>query len=330
MLEASDVHVRFSLGRARWFVGVALLVTHAALNWTPTIPLWAGSPVTFLRLDEAPWRAALRIVSEREYRNRRVDHFAIAEALKRYAPPGSSALFLGADFPEEPFPGQIVFSEIGAIGEDLGRDLMMVFEQDFRPEKSMRVGWTAALEIKGFRIHQTASADQSWWEVAEIRPLLRLKGVALPPDWSVEVSQYPFRKARLIDADPLTLWRSWQPLRPGLIELSGETAITADSLEIISAWGQHWSEYEFELYRVGHGWQAFEPGRDYVQLAISRAALIERLQGAFSEAGVSFVAADLDRGSQRALARRIEEDPAAFGLEPVWSWGRERVYRVLE
>ncbi len=318
------------LGAAGRVLGVGLLVVHAAFNFPPLMPYWAQEPVTFLRLDEVPWREALRIVPEREYRNRRVDRFPLAEALKLHAPPGSGALYLGADFPEEPFDGYIVFAQIGAIGEDLGRDLLMAVEKDFRPEKVLRVGWTQELEIQGFRLHQTASADQSWWEVAEVRPLLRGEPFDLPSDWKVEVSQYPFRGGRLIDSDPLSMWRSWQPLRPGLIEITGETPIVADHLEVVMAWGQHWTEYDFELNRVGYGWQPFSPGRDFIPVEISRADLARRLRNAYAEAGVSFVAANLDLGPRAFVARAIDEDPAAFSLEPVWAGRSERLYRVVE
>ncbi len=318
------------LGRAAWPVGVALLAVHAAVNWTPLIPLWRGSPVTFLRLDEVPWRAALRIVSEREYRNRRVDRFVLAEALKKSAPPGSRALFLGADFPEAIFPGVIYFSEIGALGEDLGRDLLMAIDQDFRPEKLIRVGWREKRTIDGFRIRQTQSADQSWWELAEIQPVSDGEAFEWPSDWSIDTSQRPYRNSRLIDGDPASMWRSWQPLRPGLIELTGPDSVKADGVEVLSGWGQHWSEYEFEIRSAGGAWERIEPALGYEKRELSPDALAAYLRRAFAEAGITYVAADLGRGADRFLAQRIDEDPAAFSLETMWSHGDDRVWRVVQ
>ena len=318
------------LGRAGLAVGVGLLVVHATLNYPALMRHWTARPVTFLRLDEIPWREALRIVPEREYLLRRADRFASSEALKSLAPPGTAALHLGADLPEEPFPGYFFFSQIGATGEDLGRDMMMVVEKDFRPEKLVRVGWTEKLEIQGFRLRQTASADQTWWEVAEIRPLIDGKPFAFPPDWDVSVNRRPYDKARLIDGDPVSMWRSWQPLRPGLIEVGGETPIVADHLEVIMGWGQHWSEYEFELNRVGYGWQPFAPGMDVIPLELTREQIARRLAAAYAEAGVSYVTSQLDIGARAYFTDAIEQDPGAFSLEPAWQGEGQRVYRVVK
>ena len=315
-----------TLGR-RWgtALGFALVGFHALTSWYTVIPLWNDRP--FWRLPEFPLRAALRIEPEPEYYSRRIGDFHVVQALKKIAPPGSRVLAFGG-VPHAFFPGEVIMSYEGALGEELTREFFTAIEQDFQPTRLLTARFDER-HLDGFRILQTAGRRDSSWEVAEVTLLRNGAPLVLPPGSEAQAELRPWSVDRVIDGDPLTIWRTWRSLEPAQLTLTFPQPLTADGARVRLTWGQHFTVMRYAA-RVDGEWRDLEAHVEIERLPASPQDYKRRAHRALLENDVGYVYADLGGDGHHILAAPIASDPASWGLEEVWRWEGKRIYRVLE
>jgi hypothetical protein len=133
----------------------------------------------------------------------------------------------------------------------------------------------------------------------------------------------------MVDGDPLTVWRSWQPIIPGEVEVQLERAIRADTVELRIPRGQHFPKYRC-LYRDAAGeWQAFEPGIEEEYVETTPEQRKRQAWRALRGQGIEYLISNVEDGGHNIVAKPIEEDPASWGLEEIFRDGPHRIYRLL-
>lgn len=314
---------RFAAG-----AGALLVFAHAAFMWPGWMPSWRGED-SFWHLSEAPWPVVLGAEDVESYRGRFIDDYATVQALKVMVPSGSR-VFAVHSVPEAFFPGEVITSHDGRLGEELAREMMMVLEPDFRPTRVTRFAFDAQ-PAAGVRLRQTASEDNSWWAVAEIE-LTTVDGMVVSPPRAtrVEARDFPWTGDRLIDGDPWTVWRAWNRLRPSTITLEWDGAIGVAGLVVRAPWGQHFPQYAVEVLGPDGLWREVAFGLEIERLEDDVAALKARAHEALREEEIRAVVGRIGGGGQAMLLEAIEQGPASWGMEEAWRQGNERIYRVLD
>jgi len=312
---------------ARGALAAALVIGHAASVWPTVIPLWREGP-SFWHLEDAPWRVVLGQEDRQDYLSRRLPGYVPARVLSTLVPAGSRALSFFA-LPEAYFPGEIVVSHNGAIGDQLAREAFTAFEADYYPSRVMRFSW-APRELSAVRIRQTVHDERNWWEVVELYPLDG-DGVRIPTEgWTVDADLRPWDASKLIDGTPYTAWRSWRRLEPASIVLQAPSPTELSGLHLQAPWGQHFPQYQLVGVAPDGSEQVLEYGLEPQQVEVDVPAMKRRFHQALREQEIRAVVGNLDDGGHNLAVPHLDADPASWGLERVWSEGPLRIYRVLE
>ena len=151
--------------RLSLMAGCGLLMFHGLASWPMLIPKW--HPEWAWVLEEAPWRAALRIEPEAEYLHRWVPWYRTAEFFKVHSNPDTRILSL-EPLPEAYFDGRLLISHQGARNRDLVRVLMAGIEPDYWPSREVTVHWPPR-DLTGLRLVQTAGHASREWSLSEVR-----------------------------------------------------------------------------------------------------------------------------------------------------------------
>jgi hypothetical protein len=231
--------------------------------------------------------------------------------------------------PEAHFPGEIIVGHQGALGSELARELIAVLEPDFFVERIKRLALPEAVELTGLRLEQTNTNEMSWWEIGEIRFLLGGAPAATGASVTAAATPHPFTAARLVDGDPLTVWRSWQPVRPGVVEVSLDRSIRADTVELHIPRGQHFPEYRCSYRGTTGNWRDLEPASTEERRETTPHERKRQAYRALRAAGVEYLVSNVDGDGHNIVATPIDHDPESWGLEEIWREGPDRIYRLL-
>lgn len=305
----------------------SLVVAHAVSVWPSVIPQWREGGA-FWHLENAPWPVVLGAEDRGRYLADRLPGYVAARVLSTKVPAGSRVLSFFA-LPEAYFPGEVVVSHNGAIGDELAREAFTAFEADFHPSRLMRFRWEPR-EVSAVRLRQTVSDERNWWEVTELWPLDAVGERVSTRDWQVRTDLRPWDGDLLIDEDPYTAWRSWRRLEPASILLTPPRRMTLSGLQVQAPWGQHFPEYELLSVEEDGSESVLEYGLEPKLVEVDVQAMKNRFHDALTEREIRAVVGNLEDGGHNLAMPHLERDPASWGLETVWEEGPLRIYRVLE
>ena len=306
-------------------IGLALALVHGVSSWPWAIREYHPL-VGFWRIDDYPWNVVVGREDRHEYLNRKVYGYTVMRALSKLAPPGSKVFALGG-LPEAFFPGELIVGHQGGLNSELAREMLAVIEPDFFVERITHVKLPQPAEMTGLRLEQTNSHETSWWEIGEIE-LLRNHQPVTAREMKATADIFPFTAHRMVDGDPLTVWRSWQPIIPGVVEAIFEPAVEVDQVDLRIPRGQHFPRYRFSWRDSSGGWHAFEPA---ISEEYCETSELERKQQAYSalrRLGIEYLISNVEDGGHNIVAKPIEQDPASWGLEEIWRGGPHRIYRL--
>lgn len=308
-------------------IGLALALFHAVTSWPWAIREYHPL-VHFWRIDDYPWDVVTGKENRHEFLNRHVYGYRVMRALSKLAPPGSRVFALGG-LPEAYFPGELIVSHQGGLNSELARELLAVIEPDFFVERITHLKLPEPVELTGLRLEQTNSHETSWWEIGEIqfRRNGELAGQAVAKTATADI--FPFTAQRMVDGDPLTVWRSWQPIIPGTVEVALESPVEVDQIDLRIPRGQHFPKYRCFWRDSGGEWHAFDP--EFSEEYRETSALERKRQAyrALRSMGVGYLISNVEEGGHNIVAKPIDEDPASWGFEELWRDGGFRIYRLL-
>ncbi|MEZ5362640.1 MAG: glycosyltransferase family 39 protein [Bryobacterales bacterium] len=307
-------------------IGLTLALFHSVSSWPWAIREYHPL-VSFWRIDDYPWPVVTGRENRHEFLNRHVYGYTVMRALSKLAPAGSKVFALGG-LPEAYFPGELVVGHQGGINSELARELLAVIEPDFFVERIWRLPLPQPAEVSAIRLEQTNSHETSWWEIGEIRLLRDGKPVdqGIPRTASTDI--FPFTAQRMVDGDILTVWRSWQPIIPGYVEVDLERPVEADTIELRIPRGQHFPRYQCAYRDPAGQWHSFEPKIEEEYVETTPEQRKRQAWNALRAQGIGYLISNVEEGGHNIVAKPIDEDPSSWGLEELWRDGPFRIYKL--
>jgi hypothetical protein len=191
---------------------MALVVFHGLSCWPGTLKVWAKESV--LRLDAFPLPAALRIEPEEAFLKRRMGNYEMARMIEEKVPPGARVLCQSGP-PESYTSRDILVGYEGAFNSNLIDLLWAPLTADWMPARQLSFRFPRQ-PVRSVRIVQTTPAGTQQWSVSEVRLFRGDAELPREPQWRLTAHPNPWDVQLAFDNNPLTRWRSWQPIYAGM------------------------------------------------------------------------------------------------------------------
>ncbi|HBY58658.1 MAG TPA: hypothetical protein DEH78_02475 [Solibacterales bacterium] len=299
---------------------LALTAGHAVLSWYAVVNRYCD-PYAW-RLAEIPWKAALRITPEDQWLRAKSQGYSIARMIEAHVPEGAR-VFSFSPLMEAYTTREIVAGYQGAENQVL-RDILLTplidafwakrrFTFAFEPEPLRRI-----------TLVQTERGEPDFWNITELRVYREGKELERRPEWRLSAAPNPFEIQMAFDNSPVTRWRSWQTIEPGMRAKSPrrrEERIDAVALEMTD--DQH--KVRMRLNGVNASGRTVSLGgkpresSNPLAYRLRRNAILE-----LKLRGIAYLL--VDDGDHGAADFR--EKPAAWGLTEVASTFTGRLYKL--
>lgn len=215
----------------------AVVVVHAALSLPWVVNRYAGPHAW--RISELYPKVAARLEEPKEFMAREWPPYRRAALIERATGEGAVVL-VSTPVPESYTSRETRVLHLSAQGERLADVLLMPLIRERQPLH--RVRWDfAARRLRGVRVVQTAGGTDDLWSITEWRVhtpegVLRREGA-----WRLRGSAFPWDLPYAFDGSPVTRWRAWRRLEPGMrVEAEFEAArmVSGVTLDMSSdQWG---------------------------------------------------------------------------------------------
>jgi hypothetical protein len=208
-LIPAAVFLALAMGIAlsRWkALAVVVVCAHAFLSWPRFMPLYCDG----LRVTRVPVRAALRIEPEEAYLNYWEADYKMARLIEQKVPPRATVFGLLSP-PMSYCAREVLGTYDCAQCNNLFDMVNMVVDGGTQPT-GRRAFRFAPQELGALRVLQTGTGSPDGWSVNELRVLAGSAELSRAPGWRVTARPNPWEAAMAFDANPVTRWKSWQPL----------------------------------------------------------------------------------------------------------------------
>jgi hypothetical protein len=196
-----------------WRGVVPALVLFQALTCWPTFLKEWCDPYN-MRLERVPVRAALRVQSEDNFLKARLWGYSAARMLEDLLPPESKVLCNSAP-PEAYTSRDILVGYEGALNQNLGDLLNVPLFPEWQPTRQLTFRFPPR-SLRRLRVVQTNSDSLDSWSVNELRIFNGNVELEREPQWRLTARPNPWEVQMAFDGNPITRWRSWEPLFPGM------------------------------------------------------------------------------------------------------------------
>jgi len=206
-----------SLALALSFAGVeslllALALAHAISCWPSMEQRYCGS--TAWRLNDIPFKAALRMEPEELFLGRRSQQYNEARLIDRRVPPGEKVFTFG-QMADSYTSHEILVGFQAAFNETTRDILWTALVNGFQPTRILTFRFSPR-ELRAVRVVQTEKTQDVQWGVSEMRILDGANEVPRDPAWRLSAHPNPWDVQMAFDNSPVTRWRSWQLAEPGM------------------------------------------------------------------------------------------------------------------
>ena len=266
----------------------SLVVLHALASW-PWLQATYCNPYAW-RIAHFPWRAALRIEKAEDWLAREWTPYRIPRMVEMATAPDAVVLAF-SPIMEAYTSREIRVGFQSAQGERMVDAIQVALLRGYQPAEE-RVFSFDARELRSLRVVQTAQEDGLLWSVAELRVFDGGRELERVPGWRLRSKPFPWDVQLAFDNSPLTRWRSWEWIRPGMfieVDFDGVQRVSRVSLEMSD--DQHGVELQLEgvgtdgARRLLAG-KAVKRGIPY-PLGLRRAAVEELKRGGITHVLVS-------------------------------------------
>lgn len=200
-----------ALARWRWALEVTT-VAHLVLSWPSAMPLYCDPHAW--RLHKIAWKEALRIRSTEETLWSQFPDYRVARLVEEKVPAGERVLTFNP-IPEAYTTREVLVVYQSALGEVLGDMLWTPLIPDAQPTRQIEFHFSP-VRAQAVRVVQTASSSPNHWSVAEFRVYRGGVEIRRSSAWQIRAWPNPWDVQRAFDNSPVTRWRSWEPLFPGM------------------------------------------------------------------------------------------------------------------
>ncbi len=300
-------------------VAPMLVVFHAVFSWPSNIKIY--SDPNAWRLEKITLRQALRIEPEESYLNFKMPSYAAARMIETMVPPDARVLAM-SQVPQSYTSREVLVAYQAAFNHTMGDILWTPMIPDYHPTWNLTFRFPAEA-VKKIRVVQTAAGGPDHWSVSELR-VFRWD-TELPRDsrWRLRARPNPWDVQMAFDNSPVTRWRSWEDLYPGMfLEVDFGTAETVDSVRLECSHDQYKIRLKLEGLLPSGEWKSLgaEPEQSDTASPLGlRRAAVEELK----VRGVNFLLMyDFDFGSEDFRTRS-----AVWGITMLGGRNGARLYR---
>src|SRR5262249_33077681 len=117
--------------------------------------------------------------------------------------------------PEAYTPRDILVAYQSAFGNVIGDILWTPLIPEVEPTWRLRFRYPSQ-PLRQVRVVQTAWGAPDHWSVAELRGFRGETELPRAPDWKLRARPSPWDVQMAFDNSPVTRWRSWQTIEPGM------------------------------------------------------------------------------------------------------------------
>jgi hypothetical protein len=314
--------IAFGLAFAFEFSRVAqifLIFGAAVLAWPSVIEKYQSRSGGW-HLESMPWQAALRIEPQDEFLRYRSVAWVGAATLDYYVPKGKR-VWSSTPVGEAYSVTDVLINYQSAEGERI-EDILVTGNTDaFAPTWNLRYTFPKR-RVQRLRMAQTASGPDLW-SIGEMRIFNGPGPITRTPSWRLDARPFPWDIGLAFDGNPVTRWRSWESIHPGMhVDVAFGAPVEIDRVELH---GSH-DQWKIEV----HPESCDDGGCEVI------AAELDKLEDA--------PAGDLRRlATQTVKARGIDylfindayrtaagmsKDPSGWGLEFIAQRADLRLYRI--
>ena len=302
-------------------VAPALLLFHAFTCWPTVLRTYCDKYA--MRMDGVPLRAALRLEKEEDFLKRRSGDYEMARLLDKLVPPESKVLCYSAP-PEAYTSRDVLVSYEGAFNQNAVETLASAVIADWQPTRQFVFRFPAR-RARRIRVVETFAAPVENWSVNELRIYNGDAELAREPQWRLTAKPNPWEIQMAFDNNPLTRWRSWEQLFPGMyIEVDFGELKTVDGVTMDTT--SDFYNAQFVLQGQAQTDWPWEPLAGAPQeKRIRKPQGVRRLATAeLKWEGIEYLLIhDTD-----VVATDMRKDPVAWGVTEIVEKNGARLYRI--
>jgi len=314
------VALAMGLAVAAWQkLAAALVLLHAALSLPWVVKQYCG--LWAWRLHTIPVRQALRLEPEESYLTRRLPGYVMARFIEEKVPPGGKVFTFG-QLPEARTNRDILVHYQSAFNSVIADILWIPLAPERQPILRLTFHFPAR-RLQKIRVVQTARGEDIW-NVTELRASHAGRELERSPIWRLRARPNPTDVQLAFDNSPVTRWRSWERIRPGMfVEVDFGREELLDAVFVDCSPDQLEVRLKLETQERSGRWQTLvetpQPGELPPPLGVRREATRE-----LHARGVGYLAIlDSDFG-----ARDFRANAHLWGLKRVGERGPTALYEI--
>ena len=189
---------------------ITLVAAAAILAWPRVIDRYRA-PAGGWQITTVPWQAALHIVPPETWLTRRYADYRLAQTINRRVP-ANQKLWSTIPLAEAYIQSDVLVYYYSAESEEVQDILLTPVSESMQPLWNLRFTF-APRKLSHLRIVQTGASADAIWSVGEAR-FFHQENEVNPV--SASAHPFPWDIGLALDRNPVTRWRSWESIHPGM------------------------------------------------------------------------------------------------------------------
>jgi hypothetical protein len=209
----------------------AAVVMLSAFLACPQIIFKYSDPGGNWQIAGVPWKAALGIIPQDKYLLDRNRDWVTARMLDEFVPRGKrvwSTLAIAESYSA----AEVLVYYYSAESELIQDILSAAMKPNFQPLRNLRYTF-APRTLSRVRLVQNAQSPTEIWSIGQMNVFLGSEEIRPVKIWQIKASTFPWDLALAFDRNPVTRWRSWEPMHPGMwIDVNFGAPVQMDRVEL--------------------------------------------------------------------------------------------------
>lgn len=298
-----------------------LAIFHCAASWPNMLHRYADPYVW--SLQKIPWKQALRIEKEDTWLARVHGDYVVARLIERTVPPGSRLFAFNGK--AEAYTNRDIAVSFQSASNEVTSDIFYAaFLPDFQPNLQQEFRFPQQA-LRKLRIVQNARAvADDDWGINELRVYSQDIEIGRDASWRFRANTNPWDIQLAFDNSPVTRWRSWEKLRPGMfVELDLGSRRPVDRVTLQGSPSQAQADLRLEAQDALGRWRTIADHAAVSALPppgfLGKQALAE-----IKARGFEYILLELPESG----AAEVGEQPGEWGLVEVAKAGATRIYKI--
>jgi hypothetical protein len=289
-------------------VPVLVVAAASVFAWPRVIDRYRA-PSGGWQIATVPWKAALGIIPAQTWLSRDAG-YRLTQTINRNVPADKRIWSTVAVAQSYTVPDVLVYY-YSAECEQIQDILLTAIHEDKQPLWDWRFTFSAR-PLGRVRVLQNAANNDVMWSIGEAR---FFDGAEEANPSHADAKPFPWTIGMALDHNPVTRWRSWEPIRPGMhVDFDFEIPVTLDRVDLYCS--RDAAGIDMKLDGIDARVEKIEgmPTGDLRRLATRT----------IQARGVDFLLI----GDDFLAAADIAADPAQWGLHEIANEDRTRLYRI--